>query len=232
MRTLVTTLLLAGLISSAHAALPVSVTSALGAAGVPESSVSLWSAPLDGSREGFQHRISEARNPASVMKLLTTFAALDRLGPAFTWRTRALIDAPLRNGILTGNLYLEGGGDPFLTWDRLASFLRELRERGLREVRGDLVLDRSLFATEERAVGDEFDGRPARAYNAAPDALMVNFNALSLRLVPEGGAVRVSSMIPIAQLRLDNRLKLAAEGVCADWKQSVAAEIRDRKSVV
>lgn len=207
-----------------QAALPRSVQHAIKAAGIPESAVSLWVQPVDAKAPAWAHRAKESRNPASVMKLLTSFAALDLLGPAYTWTTEALVTEPPRDGVVSGNVILRGGGDPFLTWDRFAGLLRELRERGVREIRGDVILDHSRFAP---LPGDaaSLDGRAARAYNATPDALLVNFNAVTLRLAPDAdGSIGAHATLPLAGLHIDNQLKPVATP-CADWKGMVAPEI-------
>lgn len=211
-------------VTSANAQLPVELSQSLARSGIPEQDVSLWVQPLDAQTPQWRHRETAARNPASVMKLLTSFAALDLLGPAHSWQTTALVDGTLRDGVLKGNLVLRGSGDPFLTWDRFAALLRELRERGLRRIDGDLVLDRSRFAAmaQDR---DGFDGRGARAYNAQPDALLLNFNAITLRLVPQAdGRVSVTPTLPLAKLAISPAPR-ATGGECSEWKSRLAPEI-------
>jgi len=221
-RTLIA--LLAGFAASAHAQLPDTVQEALRKAKLPESAVSLWTAPVASGKARWSHNADQARNPASVMKLLTSYAALDLLGPAYTWETTALLDGTLSDGVLKGNLVLRGSGDPFLTWDRLGGFLRELRSRGLRRIDGDLVLDRSAYVLEPSDPA-EFDGRGARAYNARPDALMVNFNAITLRIaVDASGRIVAQSTQPFASLVVRNSLKPVG-GDCGDWRNRAGAEL-------
>ena len=119
------------------------------------------------------------------MKLLTTFASLETLGPAYRWKTEAYLNGKLENGVLEGDLVFKGYGDPKLTVEQFWMWLRELRQRGLREIRGDVVLDHSFFeaVSEDPA---EFDHDPTRAYNVGTSALLLNFNALHLHLIPNG----------------------------------------------
>ena len=91
------------------------------------------------------------RSPASTMKVLPTWAALDLLGPAYAWKTRALADAPVAKGVLKGNLYLQGGGDPLLTIERWWRFVNDLRQTGLRVIEGDIVVDQTRFTAAGRA---------------------------------------------------------------------------------
>src|SRR5574340_1153141 len=72
-------------------------------------------------------------SPASVMKLVTTYAALDMLGPAYTWRTQVVAAGPVAGVVLAGNLVLRGAGDPKLTLDRFWLLLRQIRARGVRD---------------------------------------------------------------------------------------------------
>src|SRR5262245_14311298 len=153
-------------------ALPAPVAQALARAGVPQSAVGLYVQQVDAARPTAIFNASEPMNPASAMKLVTTFAALDLLGPAYTWRTEAYVLGRLQSAGLAGDLLLEGYADPKLTVENFWLFLRAMRARGLREVRGDLVLDRSFFD-----VGDhdpaKFDGEGLRPYNVGADALLV-----------------------------------------------------------
>src|SRR5450756_1889083 len=82
-----------------------------------------------------------AMNPASTMKLLTTFAALETLGPAYRWKTEAYLNGKLEDGVLQGDLVFKGYGDPKLTVEQFWMWLRELRQRGLRH---------SLFETDSQ----------------------------------------------------------------------------------
>ncbi len=213
-------LLALALTAPAQARLPDTVAKKLREANIPEAAVSFWSRPVDGGKL-LTHRAEELRNTASVMKLLTTYAALDLLGPAFSWKTEALADLPVRGGTLAGPLILRGGGDPFLTWDRFALLLRELRERGLQRIEGGLVIDRSRFAPAE--TGD-FDDQPARAYNARPDAFLLNFNAITIRLRPTASGVVATATQPLTGLTLDNRLALT-DAACVNWKTALAPRI-------
>lgn len=210
---------------SVRAALPEDVARALRAGNIPETAVSLWVASPEGGKPQWSHRSDTARNPASVMKLLTSLASLELLGPAWTWKTEVLTRGTLNAGVLQGDLILRGGGDPFLTWDRLGGLLRDVRSRGVREIHGDIVLDRSLFALPQHDPA-AFDGRAVRAYNAAPDALAVNFNAITLRISPRAdGGIDAVPTLPFAGLQIENGLRAQAGDSCPSWRDLVAPEI-------
>ncbi len=163
-------------------------------------------------------------NPASTMKLLTTYAGLDLLGPAYTWKTEAWIDGELKDGVLNGNLILKGYGDPKFTIEQFWLWLSELRARGLREIRGDLVLDRSYYDLPAYDPA-QFDADPARAYNVGPDALLINFNTLRLRYMPDGNSLRVVSEPPLDGITLDNQLMPNGEKAnCDNWDDSFSVQ--------
>ncbi|MCX7961748.1 MAG: D-alanyl-D-alanine carboxypeptidase/D-alanyl-D-alanine-endopeptidase [Burkholderiales bacterium] len=199
---------------------PAAVAQALATARVPASAVAIAVLEANGGRPVLRVNDAAPMNPASTMKLLTTFAALELLGPAFRWKTEAYLDGALRDGVLAGNLVLRGGGDPRLDLESFWMLLRALRARGLREVRGDLVLDRSFFARANGGSG-AFDGEPYRPYNVAPDALLVNYNALRFLFLPGGERdprpVRIAVEPHPPALEVINNLRLAS-GPCVEGR--------------
>ncbi len=180
--------LLALIADSARAELPSAVSQALRQAGIPESHVGIVVQDIGNPIPLLAHGEKRSFNPASVMKLVTTLVALDSLGPAYTFKTRVYADGPIVEGVLRGNLILQGGGDPALTLERFWQLLRELRERGVREIRGDVLLDGRYYQLDPIDPG-AFDQSPLRPYNAPPSALLVNFNTLNLRLKTVDGAL-------------------------------------------
>ncbi|KFB78271.1 MAG: D-alanyl-D-alanine carboxypeptidase precursor [Candidatus Accumulibacter cognatus] len=209
-------------LSSAHAGdLPPAVSQALQEAGIPARSVAIVVQAVDGGLPLLSHHPQQAMNPASAMKLLTTYAALELLGPAHTWRTEVLAESVPVNGRLDGHLYLRGSGDPKLGLEQFWLLLRQLRARGVADIGGDLVLDRSAFAVPLHDPG-EFDKEPLRPYNAGPDALLVNLKSVRLTLLPDSArqAVKVIAETPSEGLRIDNRLSLGNEA-CGDWREQV-----------
>ena len=142
-------------------------------------------------------------NPASVMKLVTTFAALELLGPDYRWKTEAYLGGPLDNGTLEGDLILKGYGDPKITIEQWQAFMATLRAQGLAAVTGDLVLDRSYFRLPPHDPA-AFDGEPLRPYNVGPDALLVNFKAVRFVFAPDaaGDGVDVRVEPPLPQVAL------------------------------
>lgn len=221
-------MMLAGLLASlgAGAALPETVAARLKAAKLPESALAAVVLPLDGGPARLEHHADVAVNPASTLKLISTLAALETLGPTYQWRTGLYTDGQIENGQLHGNLYLQGSGDPKLTFERVWLLLRDLRAQGVRRVAGDLVLDRNAFRLPpEEAVG-QFDEQPERAYNVLPDPLLMNFKAVRFEMESDGNAMTVRVEPPLEGLTADSRMKLVS-GDCGSWNQGWARpEIR------
>lgn len=213
------------LLASAEAAsLPAPVVQALRVAGVPQDAVGVMVQQVDGNKPLVLHNASRAMNPASTMKLLTTSAALELLGPAYTWHTDVMATAPIKDGVLGGDIILKGTGDPALTLERFWALLHGLRQQGLRDIRGDLVLDRSAF---EPVPADPagFDGQPDRAYNVLPDALLVNFKAIRFDFVPNGTAIQVVADPALPQVQIVNRIQ-PSPATCEDWKEHLTRTVQ------
>jgi D-alanyl-D-alanine carboxypeptidase/D-alanyl-D-alanine-endopeptidase (penicillin-binding protein 4) len=198
--------------------LPESVVKILNAAGVPEDSLSVYIRDVTQVQPLVSLNADVPRNPASVMKLVTTAAALHLLGPGFTWETHAYADGKLVGDRLDGDLVLKGYGDPYLVTESFWTFLRRLRVKGLRQITGDLVIDNSYFSIVPRDRG-AFDGRPYHAYNVLPSALLVNFQTYEFQMLPDRGSrrIQVTTNPPSATLAIHNRLKYS-NGHCRGQK--------------
>ena len=177
------------------------------------------------------HEAAVPRNPASVMKLVTTQAALELLGPAYTWKTSVYLDGPVRDGVLQGNVYIQGQGDPQLVVERLWLLMRRLQGLGVREIRGDILLDHEAFEVPPADPGD-FDGEPLRPYNAAPDALLINYRAVVLTFTPEPASVggtrsaRLSVEPPLAGVNWPAQVPLRT-APCGDYRGELRADFSD-----
>ena len=210
----------------AVAQLPGPVREALAKAGVPESAVGVVVESVTRNRRLVSHQAAKPLNPASAIKLVTTFAGLDLLGPAYTFKTDVLLAGELAGGTLTGDLVLKGGGDPKLTYERLWQLTRQLRARGLREIRGDVILDRTFFAAAPHDAS-KFDGESRRAYNVGPDALLVNFKAIDFRFVPDGQGVRVVGEPDFPNVEIASRVRLVNEP-CGNWRRGLKYEVDEQ----
>ena len=215
---------LAAAAAGAADALPAEVEAALVRSRLPRDAVVMLVAPVGGAPR-LAHRADVPVNPASVAKLATTFAALDLLGPTFTWNTPIYFDGPVRDGVLQGNLLVRGQGDPKLVLERLWLMLRRVQAAGVRSITGDIVLDRTAFEVPPVDPA-AFDGEPLRPYNAAPDALLVNFKSVLLTFTPEGTQARVQAEPALAGVQWPAVVPLSA-GECADWRTALRLNVAD-----
>jgi D-alanyl-D-alanine carboxypeptidase/D-alanyl-D-alanine-endopeptidase (penicillin-binding protein 4) len=207
----------------AFAALPQEVSRAFFAARIPPSAVSAWVQEIGAVHPVFSQQPARPMNPASTMKLVTTFAALELLGADYRWRTEAYAAGQVVDGVLEGDLVLKGYGDPKITIEQFQALMTELRATGLKTIRGDLVLDHSFFALPVHDPG-AFDGEPLKPYNVGPDALLVNFKSVRFVFSPSvgGDAVDIRAEPDLSLVALRNAARAVA-GDCDDWKSAVAA---------
>ena len=223
MKEFATLLLLA--MSAAHAAetqLPVGVRSALNLRQIPAETLSIFVADVDSGETVLEWRGDVPRNPASTMKVLTTLVALDILGPAYRWRTDVFVQGELQEGRLDGDLLIKGYGDPFMVAERVWQMLRNIRRAGIKEISGDLLIDDSWFDVDDYDPA-AFDRQPLRAYNVAPNALLMNFKVIRYQFEPDpvANTVAVSLEPPLKNLRVENRLHLVA-GRCRGFQRGIA----------
>ncbi len=233
-RAVASTLLAALVLLAASAAdvraqpLPAEVEGALARARVPRDAVTLLVVDADAARAPrLAWRQQTPMNPASIMKLVTTYAALDLLGAAHTWTTPVFVDGPVRDGVLEGNLYVQGQGDPKLVIERLWLLLRRVQGLGIRAIQGDIVLDRSAFEALQ-ADPSAFDGEGLRPYNAAPDALLVNFKSVVMTFAPDTASqtARIAYEPPLAGVAMQATVPIAP-GACGDWQTALDASLAD-----
>ena len=134
----------------------------------------------------FERGADQLLIPASNLKILTAVAALSLFGPSHRFTTRLYADAAPDQSGSVAMLAVRGGGDPALTseeWWRLAA---DLRQRGVRHVRGDLILDDAYF--DQQRWNPTWDGVSARAFHAPVGALNANYGAFSVVVRPARGA--------------------------------------------
>jgi D-alanyl-D-alanine carboxypeptidase/D-alanyl-D-alanine-endopeptidase (penicillin-binding protein 4) len=178
----------------------------------------------DDDRVLFDHDANQLLVPASNLKILTALAALATFGPAHRFTTPVLADAaPDANGSV-GALAVRGGGDPALTseeWWRLAA---DLHARGLRHVRGDLILDDAYF--DQERWNPAWDAVSARAFHAPVGALTANYGSFAVEIAPRpGGAPRITLDPPVTFFELVDNTKAGAGALDVE-RESAGA--RDR----
>ncbi|QZA78370.1 D-alanyl-D-alanine carboxypeptidase/D-alanyl-D-alanine-endopeptidase [Deefgea tanakiae] len=224
MRSLITFIALAVSSSIAIAAdsLPSNVSNALKAAKIPNDALSVAMVPLDAQGKPQFYRADVPSNPASTMKIVTTYAGLEILGPAWQWQTEIRANALPKNGVLDGDIYLKGSGDPKLTLERMWLLVRDLKAAGVDEIRGNVVLDRSAFVIDANEPAFDDDGETSdRPFMVKPDALLTNFKSLRVRVRADGERVIASVEPDWPEVRFSNQLGLGAAAPCETWQKRV-----------
>jgi D-alanyl-D-alanine carboxypeptidase/D-alanyl-D-alanine-endopeptidase (penicillin-binding protein 4) len=201
--------------------LPLAVQSVLKLRELPAETLSIYVEDLTTGETVMRWHEKIPRNPASTIKLLTTLVALDLLGPAYTWKTKVYALGGINGRKLEGDLLIQGHGDPFLVTERVWQMLRRVRQTGIHEITGDLLIDDRYFdvTAEDPAA---FDRQPLRAYNVTPNALLMNFKVVRFWFEPDhvANAVRVWIDPPLANVELVNNLSLT-NGRCRGYQRGI-----------
>ena len=208
--------------------IPQAVVNSLERNQIPLDTVSIAVAEIESGNPGkhtfktvLDWRSNNLMNPASTMKLLTTLTGLDILGPQYRWRTNLYTDGVIRQGVLKGNLYLQGTGDPKLIPEELAKMMKELQNLGIQKINGNLFFDRSAYAPSVME-HNTIDGESLRAYNVPPDPLLYAFRTLSFQLSKSRTAdfIDISYTPLLSQLRVSNQMQLV-DRACDNWKSNI-----------
>ena len=207
--------------------LPVSIQQKLDKAGIPASTVGIYVHEIGALQPILALNADAAMNPASVMKLVTTYAGLEILGPAYAWQTVISAKGKIIEGVLHGDLVIKGYGDPKLDLEHFWLLIHRLRQTGLERITGNLILDHSYYDIPQGDPG-AFDGQPYRTYNILPEALLVNYRSTALHLMPDiekKGVRVVADPIPDA-LHVVNNLKLSDKVCGGGWRNFLDVEIQ------
>lgn len=199
------------------AELPAAVSAALKSAGIPQQNVAVYVQAVESKTPILNHNADKSMNPASVMKLVTTNAALDLLTPNYRWKTEIYRDGEVSsNGVLQGDLIIKGYGDPSFKAQEFWRLLMSLQQNGIKGVTGDLIIDKSYFA---KNVGNRktFDSETWRAYNAEPSAFLVNGRNTSFKFMATDTGVNVSQEFELPEIQIINKMKLT-QGTCGEWR--------------
>ena len=213
-----------------HNILPDSVESVIKKSTISKDAISIsvekisrQTTPLKySSSEVLSWQENKPMNPASTMKLVTSIAAMEMLGPQYRWKTDLFTNGQIEGDTLKGDLLLRGSGDPKLIPEEISKLLSNLKSLGIKKILGNLIFDRSAY--EKPQYESSFsDGESQRAYNAAPDALLFAFNSLSFQFFPntENDLVLIKQTPRLANLKIDNNLKVVENPFCIDWKKDI-----------
>jgi len=133
----------------------------------------------------FSYNPSRVLMPASVTKLVTSAVLLDKFGPDKTFITRFYHTGTLINGNISGDLIVVGDGDPFLVSEKLWQAVSDLHHLGVRRIKGNIIVDQSLFRSAELDRSRESGKyQSEHAYDAPVSAFAVNFNTIALAIAP------------------------------------------------
>jgi D-alanyl-D-alanine carboxypeptidase/D-alanyl-D-alanine-endopeptidase (penicillin-binding protein 4) len=213
--------------------LPADVREEIRLAGLPESAWAIAVVPLPPpvllgpTVQGLGLNAEAPMNPASVMKLVTTRAALGILGPDHRHHTRIATTGRLESGVLKGDVFFQGGGDPKLVVEDLEQIVQRLQALGIRRIEGHLIIDGSRFAEPEVDPG-LFDRKPLSTYNVGPHAAMVNFKSVRITVRPDGARnVKVVTEPRIPEQEVNVRVKVV-DGHCGRTRVSARMESETR----
>ena len=118
--------------------------------GLPQRSQGLWLASDWWTFADHQGRVPHSA--ASLTKIATSLAALETYGSDYQFETRVKHTGMIQEGVLRGNLIIEGGGDPFFVWEEAIALSNRLNELGIQTVRGDLIITGDFFMNYQQNV--------------------------------------------------------------------------------
>ncbi len=203
---------------TASAALPPAIEQQLAAAGMPADAMAVLVQRVSDGKIVVSHQPDRPMAPASTLKLVTTLVGIERLGPVYRGKTELLSAAKPQGEVLAGDLILRGGGDGDLDWEAFYRMLQALRYQGIREIRGDFLIDRTLFFPARLDIGAlPFDESPEFRYNVIPDALLLNTNLIKLDMQSDGNSLAVRVTPPLDGLAIDLDM-LLIDGECRKWE--------------
>jgi D-alanyl-D-alanine carboxypeptidase/D-alanyl-D-alanine-endopeptidase (penicillin-binding protein 4) len=161
-------------------------------------------------------------NPASVMKLISTKAAIDILGLGFRWETEVLINGTTVDKVLTGDLYFRGSGDPTFDLPRFNRLLKNIYDIGIQSIKGNIFVDRSSFSLDPHDPS-QFDKEPLRPYNAGANALPINANVFDIQFIPDQENKTVNLISSPLNAPVTNQLTLVDQP-CTRWPKNPIIE--------
>ncbi|MDN3453228.1 MULTISPECIES: D-alanyl-D-alanine carboxypeptidase [unclassified Psychrobacter] len=177
------------------------------------------------------HQSDIPRTPASTMKLVPSFIALDTLGADFVWHTRVYHTGLVIGDRLQGDLIIQGSGDPKMTHERLKQLLYKVQASGIRHIDGDIIIDSAVFNNVSKDPA-AFDNSPLRPYNASPDGFLVNFSTIGIKTYPQdNGQASVTYKPRLANYQLPATINTRAAS-CGQASYSLAPQWQNTQLVL
>ncbi|MEN9911659.1 MAG: hypothetical protein RI956_103 [Pseudomonadota bacterium] len=200
----------------------------LQAASIPQQQVSIAVAPAGGGETLFGLNAEQALNPASLMKLYTTYGALNILGANHFWTTKLFSQGTMKpnTDIFMGDIFIKGSADPSLKLQDIWRLLRELRLLGVKHIEGDWVFDRSIIENNiDINNPNVFDRSGEKPYNVQPDGLLMNFHTTRLVFQPASPNWRVvADPLLLGWTQSGNITN--TQGNCTDWRSTFTSQIQ------
>ncbi|MDO5686691.1 MAG: D-alanyl-D-alanine carboxypeptidase/D-alanyl-D-alanine-endopeptidase [Neisseria sp.] len=169
-----------------------------------------------------QHNADVAMNPASVMKLVTAYAAFHTLGENYRWRTQWTARAPIVGGTLEGNLFWRGSGDPVLDQKDIIALQQQLQQQGIYHIAGNVVLDRSVWNTGGTAEG--FDDDENRVFAVPPNPHMLSYKVVWIDAYPTAdGSVGLGLNPPLVNVPIQENVQVVNGGSCSSLARTLKA---------
>ncbi len=211
--------------------LPAKVAELLKRAQIGSKDIALYAQAIDASDPLISINAQEPMVLASTAKLITALSALELLGPDYRWRTTAYLSTPLRQGRIDGDLILVGGGDPSLNDQQLLAWFGKMYKRGLREIGGDIVLDRQAFQHAEKDRANTPKPSWDNPHHVNPDAFLLNEGQLEVLLRSGARGLEVSLRPELPAITLELQIQNSTLA-CADRKRPVTIDWREADSSI
>ncbi|MCK5853777.1 MAG: D-alanyl-D-alanine carboxypeptidase, partial [Sulfurovaceae bacterium] len=213
---------------SANATIPYELNEKLKAYPLNRANYSIHVQEVHANQPTVSWNSNKQRKPASVVKLLTTYAGLLALGYDYRWETKFFHTGYVRNGVLRGDIYVKASGDPSLSTKHIAQIVDQIRERGINKILGNIIIDRSIFSVASKS-NSGFDRNTYSPYNAMPDAMMFNKRKSTICVTPRGRSVRIDRDVPDNSYKIVNKLKMV-NGSCRRGRSWPRVNIKTNNS--
>lgn len=201
---------------------------ALNLGNIPPDEIAVYAQELDSGKVIESHRADASVNPASTMKLLTAFSAFEALGKDYRWKTEFKTNGHIEGDSLEGDIYWVGSGDPVFDQDGLKDALQQLQNKGIRHIKGSLVLDRHLWGTVDNP--PDFESDAGSPFMTAPDPNMLAYKVVWLRPESDGaGGITVETSPPLPDIPIENKTVLSNALKCGALQNHMRANYSDGK---
>ena len=168
-------------------------------------------------------------NPASLAKIVSTFIALEVLGPQFSWQSDFYHNGTINGDTLNGDLIFKGRGDATFSINNLENSIRKIQRKGLKKINGNLILDMSYFGLDSKE--KTFDNDPMRAYNALPTPVVIQSNTMNFIFTTKDSNLDIESNPDIEYVTIKNNIKIT-NNRCIDWKSKLNYRTKKENSKI